>query len=127
MVALSTSSTVAVIGAGTMGAGVAQIASAAGHPVLLYDATDGAAQTGIERTARGLDGLVKRGRISEQQRNELIERITPVDKLADLSSAGLFIEAIVEDLGIKQQLFQELEKISSDQAILASNTAGPAT
>lgn len=123
MPALDKSNSVAVIGAGTMGAGVAQVAANAGHTVLLYDAAVGAAQKGKDITATGLNKLVQRGRISEQQRDELLARITPVDNIEQLASATLFIEAIVERLDIKQQLFQQLESIASDQAIMASNTS----
>ena len=123
MSALDTSTTIAVIGAGTMGAGVAQVAAAGGHPVLLYDAVAGAAQKGIENTARGLERLVQRGRMSEAQRDELIGRITAVDTLESLAPASLFIEAIIENLEIKQQLFRQLEEIGGDDAILATNTS----
>ena len=123
MNALETSTTIAVIGAGTMGAGVAQVAAAAGHPVLLYDAAEDAARKGIDNTARGLDRLIQRGRMNEAQRDELIERITPVDELSALAPASLFIEAIVENLEIKQQLFRQLEEIGGEKAILATNTS----
>lgn len=123
MAALDTSTPIAVIGAGTMGAGVAQVAAAAGHPVLLFDVARGAAQQGINNTARGLERLVERGRMSAQQRDELVSRITPIDKIEELVPAGLFIEAIVENLEIKQKLFQQLEQIGGEQAILASNTS----
>ena len=123
MAALDTATTIAVIGAGTMGAGVAQVAAAAGHPVLLFDVAEGAAQKGIDNTARGLNKLVERGRMTAQQRDQLIDRIKPIDKLEALAPAGLFIEAIVENLQIKQKLFKQLEQIGGDQAILASNTS----
>jgi 3-hydroxybutyryl-CoA dehydrogenase len=123
MAALDTTTTIAVIGAGTMGAGVAQVAAKAGHPVLLYDAVEGAAKIGIERTASGLDKLVARGRMSEQDRDALINRITPIEQIEQLAPATLFIEAIVEHLDIKQQLFQQLEDIGGEDAILATNTS----
>ena len=96
MAALDTSSVIAVIGAGTMGAGVAQVAAAAGHPVLLFDVAAGVAQKGIDNTAKGLQKLVQRGRMSEQQRDALIANITAVDAIEKLAPATLFIEAIVE-------------------------------
>jgi len=123
MTALDKSTTIAVVGAGTMGAGVAQVAAAAGHPVFLFDVAQGAAQKGIDNTARGLNRLVERGRMTAQQRDDLVSRITPIDKIEELATAGLFIEAIVENLEVKQQLFRKLEEIGGDQAILASNTS----
>lgn len=121
--ALPASTTVAVIGAGTMGAGVAQVAAAAGHPVLLFDVLEGAAAKGLERTAEGLKKLVERGRISEVERLALVERIRPVDTLSELASASLIIEAIVEDLQVKQNVFLELEALCADNCIFASNTS----
>jgi 3-hydroxybutyryl-CoA dehydrogenase len=123
MAALDTSSVIAVIGAGTMGAGVAQVAAAAGHPVLLFDVAAGAAQKGIDNTAKGLQKLVQRGRMSEQQRDALIANITAVDAIEKLAPATLFIEAIVERLDIKQQLFRQLEDLADGQAIMATNTS----
>ncbi|MBT3204807.1 MAG: 3-hydroxyacyl-CoA dehydrogenase PaaC [Gammaproteobacteria bacterium] len=123
MTALDTSKIIAVIGAGTMGAGVAQVAANAGHQVLLFDVAAGAAQKGIYNTARGLDKLVQRGRISQQQQDDLIARITPVDNIEELAPASLFIEAIVEKLEVKQQLFKQLEDIGGPEAILATNTS----
>ncbi len=123
MPALDSSKIIAVIGAGTMGAGVAQVAAKAGHSVLLFDVAEGATQKGIDNTARGLDKLVQRGRMTQQQRDELIARISPVTNIEDLAAATLFIEAIVERLDVKQQLFQQLEDIASDEAIMATNTS----
>ncbi len=122
MTALSPEQSIAVIGAGAMGAGVAQVAARAGHSVLLYDQADGAAAAAIERIARGLDRLVERGRMSADEQQALVGRIRPVDRLEQVQPAALIIEAIVEDLDIKQQLFLQLEAIAP-QAILASNTS----
>lgn len=123
MKGLDQSSIVAVIGAGTMGAGVAQVAAAAGHQVLLYDAQDGAAAKGLQRTSEGLDKLVARGRMTQQEQQALLARIQVVDQLSQLSLAQLVIEAIIEDLGIKQELFSQLEDICSEDCIFATNTS----
>ncbi len=123
MSALSVDTTVAVIGAGTMGAGIAQVAARAGHPVLLYDAVDGAVEKGVARTTQGLDRLVERGKMSGGDRDALLARITPAAGLRDLAPAGLVIEAIVEDLDVKQQLFRQLEEICAATAIMATNTS----
>ncbi|HEB97875.1 MAG TPA: 3-hydroxyacyl-CoA dehydrogenase, partial [Thiotrichales bacterium] len=122
MTALSPEQTIAVIGAGAMGAGVAQVAANAGHPVKLYDQAEGAAERAIERIVRGLDRLVERGRISAEEQAALVSRIQPVDTLEEIGDAALVIEAIIEDLSIKQQLFRQLEGLCPE-AILASNTS----
>jgi 3-hydroxybutyryl-CoA dehydrogenase len=123
MSALNTQKIIGVIGAGSMGAGVAQVAASAGHIVLLFDASQGAAEKGIERSAKGLDKLVQRERITTQQRDDLVARIKPVDSLDELTPAALIIEAIVEDLATKQRVFQQLENICSDDTIFATNTS----
>lgn len=123
MAGLAKDRTVAVIGAGTMGAGIAQVAAAAGHPVLLYDAAAGAAEAGRERLARGLAGLVARGKMQAEAADALTGRIRVAGRLADLAPAALVIEAIVERLDVKQGLFSQLEGIVAADAVLASNTS----
>ncbi len=119
----TTDSVIAVIGAGTMGAGIAQVAASAGHQVLLYDAAEGAAKRGIENTAKGLAKLVGRGKMSQSDADALLSRLTPVEALNDLAPAGLVIEAIVERLDIKQQVFGQLEEICSTDTVIATNTS----
>lgn len=123
MGALPTETTIAVIGAGTMGAGIAQVAAKAGHPVLLFDAAAGAAQKGIERTAQGLQKLVERNKMPAEEREALLSRLTPCDSIEQLAPAKLVVEAIVEKLEIKQQVFSQLETICSEDTILATNTS----
>ncbi len=114
---------VAVIGAGTMGAGIAQVAAQAGHPVLLYDAAPGSPEKAITRTAEGLARQVERGKFTAAEAAATVSRLTPVAKIEELAPAGLVIEAIVEDLAIKQELFKSLENICASGTILASNTS----
>jgi 3-hydroxybutyryl-CoA dehydrogenase len=121
--ALDKSISVGIVGAGTMGAGIAQLAATAGHPVLLYDAFDGAAAKGRERIARDLAKLVERGKMQSATVARLLERLTIASSLEDLAPAGLVVEAIVEDLDVKRKLFADLEKIVSPQALLATNTS----
>lgn len=123
MTALSTDIQIAVIGAGTMGAGIAQVAAQAGHAVLLFDVVDGAAERAIEQTAKGLEKLVDRGKITAEDVANIIDRITPAGSINDLASAGLVIEAIVEDMGVKQKLFTDLEEICGENTLLATNTS----
>lgn len=123
MSALQTTDVIAVIGAGTMGAGIAQVAAKAGHSVLLFDAMTGAAQTGKENTAKGLARLVTKGKMSQEDVDALLSRISVVENLSDLAPAKLVVEAIIENLAIKQDVFGQLEDICSEDTILASNTS----
>ncbi len=123
MNALSTETKIAVIGAGTMGAGIAQVAAQAGHTVLLFDAAEGAAESGIAKVGKGLRQLVERGKFTTEEVDQIMARLIPVGGLNDLAPAGLVIEAIIEDLAIKQDLFKNLEGICAEQTILATNTS----
>jgi 3-hydroxybutyryl-CoA dehydrogenase len=115
--------TVAVIGAGTMGSGIAMVAAAAGHPVLLYDAMAGAAQAGYARQRADLEKLVARGKLSSAIFEERLARLRPVETIDALEPARLVIEAIVEDLEIKTRVFREVESLVAPDAILATNTS----
>jgi 3-hydroxybutyryl-CoA dehydrogenase len=123
MPALDTSKPIGVIGAGTMGAGIAQVAAAGGHPVLLFDVADGAAERGIAGITKALERVVSKGRMEADARDALIARITPCTSFADLAPAALVIEAVVENLDVKRQVFGELEGILAPDAIMASNTS----
>ena len=114
---------IAVIGAGTMGSGIALVAATAGHPVLLYDATPGAAAAGCKRQRADLERLVARGRLTAEECNDRLSRMQPVDSLAALASAGLVIEAIIENLDIKVDVLRQVEEMTSPQTILATNTS----
>ena len=114
---------IGVIGAGTMGAGIAQLAAVHGHPVRLLDTTEGAAAAAVARIAKALAALVDKGRISEADCDAAMSRLQPVDKLDAMADAALVIEAIVENLQIKQQLMRSLEQIVKQDAILATNTS----
>lgn len=114
---------IAVIGAGTMGAGIAQVAAAAGHAVRLHDVRAGAAQAAIAQTAQALSTLVGKGRLSEDERAATLSRLAPADALSELADASLVVEVIVEDLEAKHGLLSELEDIVSADTVLASNTS----
>jgi len=123
MGALPTTAVVGVIGAGTMGAGIAQVAAQAGHRVLLFDTAPGAAQIGIERTAKGLRKLVARNKISAEACESTLARLLPCDNIEELAQARLVVEAIVENLDIKQKVFSQLEALCGEETILATNTS----
>jgi 3-hydroxybutyryl-CoA dehydrogenase len=114
---------IAVIGAGTMGSGIAQVAATAGCSVQLFDAFPEAltkAQNSLEIT---LSKLVEKGKISEDEKNRILGNIRFENELKSLSNAELIIEAIIENLEIKRKLFVDLEQIVSPACILASNTS----
>lgn len=123
MAALDKNVKVLVIGAGAMGAGIAHVAALAGHPVYLYDTRAEAIDKGLSGIAKDLDFLVSKGKLDAAERDATMARLTAVTDLASASDAGLAIEAIVENLEIKQKLFLQLESLLGDEAILASNTS----
>ena len=114
---------VAVIGAGTMGNGIAQLAAQAGHPVRLYDTRAEAVAKAIEALERTFAKLVEKGKLSAQDAQGTLARIRPCSDMGQLKDSDLVIEAIIEDLGIKRKLFGELETIVSRSCILATNTS----
>ena len=121
--ALPESAVVGVIGAGTMGAGIAQVAAAAGHRVRIFDMQPGAAERAKANIVKALGNDVAKGRLGADEAEAHAGRISPCAALSDLSDASLVIEAIIEDLAAKRSLFSDLETIVSDDAILASNTS----
>jgi 3-hydroxybutyryl-CoA dehydrogenase len=123
MAALALSVPVAVVGAGTMGAGIAQVAAAAGHRVLLYDAEQAALSKAEERIAGTLARALDKGSLTPQERDRTLGRITRCESVDALAPAGLVIEAIAEDLTAKVRLFQTLEVVCHSDAIFASNTS----
>jgi len=123
MSTLSTDKPVAVVGAGAMGGGIAQIAATAGHPVLLYDAREGAAEKAVDGIARMLDGRVAKGKLPRDERDAIIARLHPCGGMQELAPAALAVEAVVEDIEVKRRVFADLAGIMSPEAILATNTS----
>ncbi|WP_432057069.1 3-hydroxyacyl-CoA dehydrogenase [Streptomyces sp. bgisy022] len=123
MTALDLSSPVAVVGTGTMGRGIAQVALVAGHPVRLYDAVPGRAREAADAIGARLDRLVAKERLSAADRDAARARLLPADDLADLADCALVVEAVLERLDVKQELFTALEGIVSDDCLLATNTS----
>jgi 3-hydroxybutyryl-CoA dehydrogenase len=115
--------TVGVIGAGAMGRGIAQVSAAGGLRVLLTDSRAGAAQEARDFIARMLDRAVEKGSLRKDEAVAALDRITVVDGLADMKPCHVVIEAIVENLQAKQELFAHLEAIAAPDCILASNTS----
>ncbi len=120
---LSQNARIAVVGAGAMGAGIAQVAAQAGHPVLLLDNRPGAAAQAIAAIDQRLGQRVLKGKLEQSALEAIRQRLQPAQNLEQLADSDLIIEAIAEQLPAKQQLFAELEALCRADCILASNTS----
>lgn len=114
---------VAVIGAGTMGAGIAQVCAAAGLEVYLHDVSEEARQRGMSAIESSLDRLVKRERVTTEDRSKAIARITLVGDIASAKDAEVIVEAVSEDIEVKRQVWQEIDRVASSRALLGTNTS----
>ncbi len=114
---------VAVIGAGVMGAGIAQVAAQAGHPVQLMDVREGAAQAAIDKIGQALAALVTKGRMADEERTAVMARLHPAASVAELADAALVVEVIIEQLAPKRALLKELDELLPADALIASNTS----
>jgi len=123
MHAILPGSTVAVIGSGAMGAGIAQVAATAGHQVLLFDTRPDAAAKAIDGIGKTYAKLVEKGRMGAVESDLARERLKAIGSLHEAAGAVLVIEAIVENLDAKRALFAELEGIVGERCILATNTS----
>ncbi len=115
---------VAVIGAGIMGRGIAQVAAFAGFDVAVYDVDRASLTAALAAILRDLERGVERGKVSPQERDAVLARIERVEDLARaVGRAALVIEAVPEDLELKRRLFEQLDRLAPPQALLASNTS----
>ena len=114
---------VAVIGSGTMGNGIAQVAARAGFDVVMHDIADEFLKRGLAAIDKSLQRDVDKARLGTAEKREIIERIKPTTELADLSDADFVVEAVTENLEVKSDLFRRLDKIVRPEVILASNTS----
>lgn len=115
---------VGIVGAGTMGAGIAQLCLQHGHEVLLHDVDEAAIARGRERVAQGLDHLVGRGRLSAKDAGAaLTDRLREAHGLDALGEADLVIEAALEDLELKRTIFRALDSAAAPDVVLATNTS----
>jgi 3-hydroxybutyryl-CoA dehydrogenase len=115
--------TIGVVGAGTMGHGIAQVAVQNGFRIILRDVEDRLLQHARVRIDKGLDRLVEAGKISEAQKGEMLKMLTTTTNMAELKSADFMIEAASEDFTVKKAIFQELDKTCRPATILATNTS----
>jgi 3-hydroxyacyl-CoA dehydrogenase len=114
---------VAVIGAGTMGGGIAMSFANAGLPVTLIDTSGEALERGLATIRGNYDNTVKKGKLAAEAARERLARISPSLSYDDLTHADLIVEAVFEDLGVKEQVFRRIDALAKPGAILASNTS----
>lgn len=121
---MSTIETVAVLGAGTMGHGIAQVCAAVGCDVRLYDVVEDATTAGVSRILGNLDKGIERGKVTEEERDAALARISTTTAISDaVLGADLVIEAAPESMELKEKIFAEVDASAPDHAILASNTS----
>ncbi|MFK3917738.1 3-hydroxyacyl-CoA dehydrogenase [Psychrobacter sp. NPDC078501] len=118
-----TVNTIAIIGTGIMGMGIAQIAAQAGIQVLLYDAKSGAAEQGRQSLQSTLEKLTAKGKFTDEQLQDTLSNLTVLQELSQIATAEIVVEAIIENLDIKKQLFAQLEGVVTADTILATNTS----
>src|SRR5215813_8036264 len=115
--------TIGVIGAGTMGNGIAQVSARAGYKVVMRDVREEFLERGLTAIGKSLQRDVDKERLRADEKRTIIERIQTTTELSDLATAAFVIEAVTEDLAVKTQVFQSLDQIVGPETILASNTS----
>lgn len=114
---------VAVIGAGTMGSGIAQTCAVAEHDVMLFDMSEEARSRGMETIKSSLARIVKKEKISEDDKATALSKITLIGDTDQFKSADVIIEAVFENLEVKRELWEKVDKVAKEDALLASNTS----
>jgi 3-hydroxybutyryl-CoA dehydrogenase len=115
--------TIGVVGAGTMGHGIALVCAKAGYPVILHDVKDEYVKKGLSSIGKFIDKSIEKGKMTTEEKTTIIGRIKGTTKLEDFKDADLVVEAIIEDPGAKKTVFSTLDKVCKPEAILASNTS----
>jgi 3-hydroxybutyryl-CoA dehydrogenase len=118
-----TISKVGVVGAGSMGSGIANLAAISGFQVILHDVEQKFLDNGLSRINKFMEKSVAKGKMTEEQKKEVLERIQVTTNLEDFKQADIVIEAVIEDLEVKKSVFAKLDQITSDHVILATNTS----
>ncbi|MBN6188935.1 3-hydroxybutyryl-CoA dehydrogenase [Aneurinibacillus sp. BA2021] len=116
--------TIGVVGAGLMGSGIAQVAAEAGYEVILRDIEEASLHKGLASITKNLQRAVQKGKLADEEAQTIAARIQGTTSLDDLASADVVIEAIVEKMEPKKELFKQLDVLLKPEAILASNTSG---
>lgn len=120
---LSKNSVVGIIGAGAMGSGIAQVAATAGHTVILTDANEQGLEKGYQKIRKDLNTLAEKGKITAGSASQISSRIKATTQINDFRDCDIIIEAVIEDLSVKQELFRKLESVVKTDCVLASNTS----
>lgn len=116
--------TIGVIGAGTMGSGIAQVAAEAGFEVIMRDIEDKFVHRGMTSINKNLNRAVDKGKRTKEEAEEIVSRVRGTTNLEDLKAADLVIEAVIENMEMKKELYGELDRICGPDTIFASNTSG---
>lgn len=116
--------TIGVLGAGVMGAGIAQTAAQAGYRVIMRDITDDLVSRGLNNISKNLDRDVQKNRLTREDAQAILERIKGTTNMADLAAADFIIEAVIEKMELKKEVYRELDQICPEQVVFASNTSG---
>ena len=120
---LSNVDTVGVVGAGNMGSGIAQVAATSGYDVIMRDIETAYVDAGIDTIESSLDRLVSSDRLPSEEAEEARERITGTTELDALADADLVVEAVVENMDVKTDVFADLDEITDDDVVLGTNTS----
>ena len=114
---------VGIVGSGIMGSGISETAAVSGFEVVLRSRSQSTANATIAALEKSLNRQIEKGKKTEAERDEALARVTGTSDLAALKDVDLVIESVVEDLAVKKELFNELDRITSDHTILATNTS----
>lgn len=115
--------TIGVVGAGSMGTGIANLAAMNGFNVILRDIDEKYLQNALKRMDKFMEKSVARGKMTEEQKQQTLDRIKPTTSLNDMVEADVVIEAVIEDLELKKEVFSQLDEIVKENVILATNTS----
>jgi 3-hydroxybutyryl-CoA dehydrogenase len=116
--------TIAVIGAGTMGSGIAQVAAQGGYQVIIQDIEQKLVERGLSTIKQNFDRAISKGKLTVNESEQIMARISGSVELENLRDSDLIIEAIIENMDIKKKLFSELDKVCKAETVFASNTSG---
>jgi 3-hydroxybutyryl-CoA dehydrogenase len=123
MVTLDDIETVGVLGAGRMGSGVAQVAATHGYDVVMGDMERQYVDSGLDSIERGLNRMVENGRLDSRDADAARERVTGTTDIEDLAGADIVVEAVVEDMDVKKEVFADRDDVTDDGVVLATNTS----
>jgi 3-hydroxybutyryl-CoA dehydrogenase len=114
---------VGVVGAGTMGSGIAQVATEQGYEVVLRDVAEDLVEDGLDTVESGIERRVENDSLSREAADAALGRVTGTTDLADLADADVVVEAVVEDVDVKEDVFADLDEVTDDDVVLATNTS----